>query len=243
FEDWSTASTGGLLTAVQSYVIDEGGRRVIVDTCIGNSKARSVPEWNMRDSTFLAEMTNAGYPPESIDFVICTHLHVDHVGWNTTWGSDGWVPTFRNARYIVAGSEWEHWDRLPASEFGDIISDSVRPVIDAGLFDFVSEDFRLDECVRLRPSPGHTPGHVSVMISSGSDRGLITGDVMHHPIQCAFPQWNHHLDFDRAASVETRIQMLTEVADDSTTVFPTHFPGSGAGNVDRQDGAWLYKQI
>ncbi|MBE0621775.1 MAG: MBL fold metallo-hydrolase, partial [Burkholderiales bacterium] len=188
---------GRLFGSIHSFVIESGQRRIIVDTCVGNDKPRSIKAWSMLQGPFLEHLAEAGFPPESIDTVMCTHLHVDHVGWNTRLAEGRWVPTFPNARYLFGRREWEHWTSEAAEHRdGDVMGDSVRPIIDAGLAELVDMNHVLTPEVRLEPTPGHTPGHVSVRISSQGAEAVITGDLMHHPLQCAEPDLANNFDVD-----------------------------------------------
>ena len=174
---------GKLIMSVHALVVDTGARRIVVDTCIGNDKERNIPSWSHLQTSFLSDLAAAGYPRESIDTVLCTHLHVDHVGWNTMLVDGRWVPTFPNARYLIAQQEWRYWDEHGEdAQYGSVLADSVRPVIEAGLVDFVSMEHRLCDEVWLEPTPGHTAGHVSVHIASRGTEALITGDCIHHPV-------------------------------------------------------------
>ena len=158
-------------------------------------------------------MASAGFPVESIDTVVCTHLHVDHVGWNTRLTDAGWVPTFTGARYLFGRSEWEHWSKSPDTQDGDVIGDSVRPVVDAGLVDLVESDHQLTDEIQLESTPGHTPGHVSVRIKSRGEEAVITGDLIHHPIQCAEIEWASRFDVDPGKALETRRAFLARCAE------------------------------
>jgi len=189
-------------------------------------------------TNFLADLAAAGYPRESIDTVVCTHLHVDHVGWNTMLvdGPVGnrWVPTFPNARYLMARVEYEHWaTRHERDDMIAVLADSVTPVWEAGLVDLIETDHRIDDEIRLVPTPGHTPGHVSLRIASEGEEALITGDFMHHPCQIARPQWSSTADSDPDAARATREHMLGRLADAPTLVIGTHFAGRTAGHVVR----------
>ncbi|HSG91496.1 MAG TPA: MBL fold metallo-hydrolase [Pseudomonadales bacterium] len=227
---------GELRMSVHALVIDTGARRILVDTCIGNDKQRSIPAWSNLQTRFLDDLEAAGYPLDSIDTVLCTHLHVDHVGWNTRLVDGVWVPTFPDARYLIAKTEWQWWDaNEDETTYGPVLADSVRPVMDAGLVDLVDVDAVLCPQVRLQPTPGHTPGHVSVVVEDGGARALITGDFMHHPCQMARPDWCSSADFDAQAARATRDAMLAELADGSTLVIGTHFATPTAGHV-RRDG-------
>lgn len=227
---------GELIMSVHALVIDTGAHRIVVDTCIGNDKQRTVPAWNGMQTAFLDKLLAAGYPPESIDTVLCTHLHVDHVGWNTMLVDGAWVPTFPKARYLFSRTEWEHWDEHEdEAAWGPVMSDSVRPIIEAGLADLVEMDAVICPEVRLEPTPGHTPGHVSVVIEDGGERGLITGDFCHHPCQMARTDWGSSADVDGAMARATRERMLAELASQDCLVIGTHFATPTAGRV-RRDG-------
>ena len=197
---------GRLRMSIHAFVIETPSRRIVVDTCLGNDKqGRRIPRWNNLHGPFLADLAAAGYPRESIDTVLCTHLHVDHVGWNTMLVDGRWVPTFPQARYLMGRIEHRHWtgphDR---DDIRTVFADSVQPVYDAGLVDLVETDHRITEEVSLIPSFGHTPGHVSVRIVSRGEQALITGDFLHHPCQIAHPEWSSTADWDPAQAHRTR---------------------------------------
>ena len=230
---------GNLVMSIHALVVDTGERRIVVDTCIGNDKERDIPAWSHLQTSFLADLEAAGYPRETIDTVLCTHLHVDHVGWNTMLVDGEWLPTFPNARYLVGETEWRYWDdRDPGTQ---VLTDSVRPVIDAGLVDFVPVDHRVCDEVWLEPTPGHTPGHVSVRISSGGEDALITGDCIHHPCQMTRTDWCSSADSDQAQGQETRESLLERMVDTDVLVIGTHFATPTAGHVKRREegGYWL----
>ena len=228
---------GRLIMSIHALILEVGDRRIMVDTCLGNDKERAIPGWHMRTGPFLDDIAAAGYPRESIDTVLCTHLHVDHVGWNTMRAGDQWVPTFPNARYLIGATEMAHWqgeggrNRRGDDAFGD----SVKPVLDAGLVDLVDSDHRRCDEIWLEPTPGHTPGHVSVRISSQDQDALITGDCMHHPCQMARPDWQSSADSDPGAAQKTRVDLLNRYADGPVLVIGTHFAAPTAGHV-RRDG-------
>ena len=230
---------GRLKMSIHALVIETQDRRIVVDTCLGNDKEnRRIPAWNGLQTSFLANLAAAGYPPESIDAVICTHLHVDHVGWNTMLVDGSWVPTFPRARYLMGRVEFAHWTAQHArDDMAAVLADSVTPVWDAGLADLVETDHRLCDEVRLIPTLGHTPGHVSVRIASAGEEALITGDFMHHPCQIAHPDWSSTADGDPSEAQRTRERMLTRLADNPILVIGTHFAGRTAGHVVRDGDA------
>jgi glyoxylase-like metal-dependent hydrolase (beta-lactamase superfamily II) len=231
-------ANGKMRMSVHALVLESQGRRIVVDTCIGNDKLRGAPAWNMLHTSFLADLEQAGFPRESIDYVLCTHLHVDHVGWNTMMVDGRWIPTFPHARYLIGRKEWEHWSVDQSKFVKDPIDDSVRPVIDAGLAEFVEPDHKLTEEVWLESTPGHTPGHFSVRISSGGHDAVITGDLMHHPIQFIHPEWNCGADSIPEMARTTRLAFIERYANRDILVFGTHFATPSAGHIVTQGDAW-----
>jgi glyoxylase-like metal-dependent hydrolase (beta-lactamase superfamily II) len=224
---------GRLRMSIHALVVETPDRRIVVDTCLGNDKEnRRIPTWNRLQTSFLSDLAAAGYPRETIDTVVCTHLHVDHVGWNTMLVDGSWLPTFPQARYLMGRVEYSHWTaQRDRDDMKAVLADSVAPVWEAGLVDLVETDHRICDEVRLVPTPGHTPGHVSLRISSAGEEALITGDFMHHPCQIARPQWSSTADSDPDAARTTRLEMLTRLADTPVLVIGTHFAGRTAGHV------------
>lgn len=233
---------GKVHMTVRALVIESDGRRILVDTCLGNDKEREIAAWNMRAGTFLEDLTAAGFPPESIDTVLCTHLHVDHVGWNTRLVDGEWVPTFPNARYLFADVEWEHWQRDDSGMDQVLRSDSIQPVIDAGLVDLIATDARITSHVTLTPTPGHTPGHVSVMIESEGSSAVITGDLSHMVCQAAHPEWGSTFDVDSAQAEATRRRRFGEWADTDVLVLGTHWEPC-AGRVKSDGDVWRVEPV
>ena len=233
--------TGRLKMSIHALVVETPTHRIVVDTCIGNDKSRDIPSWSGLQTSFLADLTAAGYPPDSIDVVLCTHLHVDHVGWNTMLVDGAWVPTFPNARYLLARDEFEYW-RAEEEAADDVtrspFHDSVRPVWEAGLVDLVETTHEVCPGVTLEPTLGHTPGHVSVRIRSGGQDALITGDFIHHPCQLSHPEWASSADYDQAASTETRRRMFSGLAGTETLVIGTHIAAPTAGWVEGHGANW-----
>ncbi|MFL5283583.1 MAG: MBL fold metallo-hydrolase [Rhodopila sp.] len=227
--------TGRLKMSIHSFIVQTPTRRIIVDTCLGNDKqGRRIPHWNDRTGPFLADLAKAGFPADAIDTVLCTHLHVDHVGWNTKLHHGRWVPTFLKARYLFGRTEFEHWVNISdRPDMEQIMSDSVTPIVDAGLAMLVDTTEQICDEIRLIPTVGHTPGHVSVMIESRREQALITGDFMHHPCQIAHPEWSTLADSDPDQGIETRRLMFRSLADTPVLVIGTHFAGATAGRIVR----------
>jgi glyoxylase-like metal-dependent hydrolase (beta-lactamase superfamily II) len=229
---------GKVIMSVHAFVIESPGHRMVVDTCIGNDKRRAFPGWNMLQLPFLADLEKAGFARDSIDRVLCTHLHVDHVGWNTMLVDGKWKPTFPRARYLIGRKEWEHWSKASEPDTRELLDDSVRPVFEAGLAELVESDARITVEIRLEPTPGHTPGHHSVRISSRGQEAVITGDLMHHPVQMAHPEWGSHFDSDFNEAITTRRAFLERYGDQPILVLGTHFATPSAGRIVRDGDAW-----
>ncbi|MGN6117316.1 MAG: MBL fold metallo-hydrolase [Nitrobacter sp.] len=226
---------GRLRMSIHTLIVETPSRRIMVDTGLGNDKeGRKVPTWNNRKEPFLERMTEAGFPPESIDTVLCTHLHVDHIGWNTRLSGGRWVPTFPKARYVFGKTEYEHWrDHSDTPEHAAVFNDSVKPIADAGLADLVVSDHKLCDEITLIPTPGHSPGHMSIHIVSDGQQALLTGDAAHHPCQMAHLDWSSTADSDPEQSAVTRRELFGRFADTPTLVIGGHY---NAGHI-RRDGA------
>lgn len=230
---------GRLKMSIHSLVVETPGKRIVVDTGLGNDKqGRNVPTWNNRSTPFLETMTAAGFPPDSIDTVLCTHLHVDHVGWNTKLSGGKWVPTFPKARYVFGKTEYEYWrDHSTEPDKQAVFGDSVQPIVDADRADLIPSDHRLCEEISMIPTPGHSPGHMSILIQSEGEQGLLTGDVAHHPCQMAHLDWSSTADSDQAQSAKTRAALFGRFADTATLVIGGHF---SAGHIRRDGDAFRF---
>jgi glyoxylase-like metal-dependent hydrolase (beta-lactamase superfamily II) len=225
---------GKALASVHSLILEVGDQRIVVDTCIGNDKERMpMKGWHMLQGPFLEDMERAGFPAKSIDSVACTHLHSDHVGWNTMKIDDRWVPTFQNARTLISDAEWEHWCQSDLKAMGPTLEDSVQPLFDADLVDLVGVDHEIAEGVFFEHTPGHTPGHVCVHIRSRGEEAVITGDIFHHPAQIAMLHWQNVADEDSVEADTTRRAFLARYADTPTLIIGTHFAGPTAGRLVR----------
>jgi glyoxylase-like metal-dependent hydrolase (beta-lactamase superfamily II) len=229
---------GQINLTIQAFLVESRGRKIIVDTCVGNGKTRPAP-FNELDTPFLQHITDAGFPPEKVDTVICTHLHVDHVGWNTKKVDGKWVPTFPNARYVMARADYDHFDASTDENTVAVFGDSVRPVFEAGLVDLVDTSYRITPEIGLLPTPGHTPGHCSVTISSsGGEEAVITGDLMHHPSQCMHPEWDCAFDNDGATAKRTRLGFLERFGSGAVRVIGTHFGQPAATRIVPNGNRW-----
>jgi glyoxylase-like metal-dependent hydrolase (beta-lactamase superfamily II) len=234
-------ATGNLISSIFSLLVESCGKRIVIDTCLGNDKPRAVPEWNKRQGAFLEEIAAAGFARETVDYVACTHLHPDHVGWNTIWQDDEWQPTFPNARYLFSERDWEWLDNAPVTPLGDYCGDSVRPIFAAGLADVVTPDHAITDEVHLVSTPGHSPGHVAVRISSNGEHAMVTGDLIHHPCQMARPHWCSPFDYDSGMALDTRRQFLKDYGDEPVLVIGTHFATPTAGRIVSDGEAWRFK--
>jgi glyoxylase-like metal-dependent hydrolase (beta-lactamase superfamily II) len=223
---------GEILLSIHALVVESAGKTIVVDTCMGNDRPLPMDLGTLH-TTFLEDLEKV-VPREEVDYVLCTHLHFDHVGWNTMLVDGKWVPTFPNAKYLFGREEYEHW----TSGVEDINVDldlSVEPIVEAGLHQLVEIDHVLTPEISLESTPGHTPGHVSVRIESEGARAVITGDMVHHPVQLAEPTWGSHPDTIPELAVETRREFVRRYGDESVLVIGTHFSDPTAGYI-RLDG-------
>ena len=232
-----------LVLAVQSYLLRTPTHTVLIDTCVGNHKSfpRRAAWHQQKSAAYLTALHAAGVSPNEIDVVLCTHLHVDHVGWNTQLIDGRWVPTFPNARYLFGRIEYAHWEAQNQAAQGDdardrVFEESVLPVVAAGLVDFVESDAAIDEYLRLLPTPGHTPGHHAVMLGDGDAVALFTGDILHSPLQVARPDLSPIFDADPAQAADTRRRALDLMCDRRMLCCTAHFPSPSVFRIAR-DGS------
>jgi glyoxylase-like metal-dependent hydrolase (beta-lactamase superfamily II) len=237
------APDGGTVLSIHGLVVESAGRRILVDTCAGKHAIKGYEALIEGGRPFLAELAAAGFPPDTIDTVVCTHMHFDHVGWNTHEVGGKLVPSFPRARYLFARAEWEHWDAEAGSGYAPTIDHAVRPILAAGLADLVATDHAITPEVRLVHSPGHTPGHVCVAIESDGARALITGDSTHHPVQWAEPDWKMSADTDSAQAAATRKRMRAEHADRPVLVIGTHYAAPCAGHIVSSAGGFAFRAL
>lgn len=231
--------SGRLIMSVHSYVIRTPRHVILIDTCVGNDKNRpSTAQWHQQKSPWLHDLKAAGISPPEVDFVLCTHLHVDHVGWNTKLVGGRWVPTFPNAQYIFHKIEYEHWEKvgdgvrmIGTGANDDCFADSVLPVIEAGQTLLVDGDYQIDKNLWLEPTPGHTPGHVCLHLEAGGGKVVFCGDLMHHPLQSTYPNWNSRFCADTVEARLTRHRFMDEYAETNTIVLAAHFASPTAGRI------------
>ena len=228
--DFWDETTDDLGSRIGSWVVRTPEHLVLIDTGVGNDKNRaSNPIWHRRSGTFLDDLAAAGVRPEQVDYVVITHMHVDHVGWNTRLVNGAWVPTFPNARYVFPGEEWAFWkheNERGGDEYG-CIDDSVLPIVAAGQAQLVDDTHRIDRWLRFEPSVGHTPGHVSVRLTTSAGEAVFSGDLMHRVVQVAEPQWSSRFCYDGKQAATTRREFVERHADTGTLILAAHFPRPG----------------
>ena len=235
-------ATDKFIAAVQSYIIKTPHHTILVDSCVGNHKPRpGRPFWdNQTSDTYERNLAAANVGLGDIDFVMCTHLHVDHVGWNTRLINGRWVPTFPNARYLFSDRELAHWTAREAKNAATCpwITDSVLPIVAAGRADTVTSGHELDDHVRCIPTPGHTIDHFSVHAGrKGQPDAVVLGDMIHSPIQARYPELGMMADYDSALAAQSRRSLFGRFCDTSTLMCPAHFPAPSVGRVVRwKDG-------
>ncbi|WP_410566274.1 MBL fold metallo-hydrolase [Amycolatopsis sp. cmx-4-61] len=249
---WNPA-TDDYLAAVQTWVLRSEGKVILVDTGVGNHKERPyMPPWRHRDEDFLGRLATAGVRPQDVDLVVNTHIHADHVGWNTRLVDRAWVPTFPNATYLIARPDFEYWNpRHDIPKHGSVnginsrlangntFEDSIDPVHEAGqTLLWEGRTHRVDGNLSLELAPGHTPGSAIVRLESGTDRAFFVGDVVHTPAQFAHPGCDTCLSENQAEAAGSRMRVLAEAADRNALVIPAHFPGAGAAEIRRAGNAF-----
>jgi glyoxylase-like metal-dependent hydrolase (beta-lactamase superfamily II) len=232
--------TGRFILSHHSYLVRTPRWTAIVDTCCGNHKQRPrVPAWNNLDQPYLENMQALGVGPEQVDFVMCTHLHVDHVGWNTRMENGRWVPTFPKARYVFARQEFDYWTEQNAKGPVPPFVDSVLPVVEAKRHEIVGNDHQIGDHVRILPTPGHTPGHVAFTFGRGKDDAVFSGDLMHSPIQTLYPEMSVKFDVDQAQAATTRRSFLERYCDTDTLCCTAHFPSPSVGKIRRKGNGFV----
>ena len=230
-------ATGKLILCIQSYLVRTPHHNILIDSCVGNDKPRPRrPFWDMmKGAAYERGLQATGLTFADIDFVMCTHLHVDHVGWNTRLQDGRWVPTFPKARYLFSDRELAYWTERQKSDPDAVpwISDSVLPIVQAGRCDLVSSDHVVNDNIHFIPTPGHTIDHFSVRVGRKGHDAIITGDMIHSPLQARLPDLGMMSDYDSALGARSRRAVLEEVCDTPTLLCTAHFPSPSLGRVTR----------
>jgi glyoxylase-like metal-dependent hydrolase (beta-lactamase superfamily II) len=238
-------ATGKLVISIHAFVVRTKRHAILVDACSGNDKERpSRPLFHRQNRPWLERLAAAGFRPEDIDFVLCTHLHIDHVGWNTRLLDGRWVATFPRARYLITRAEWAHWqdeENRKAYAGDEHIVDSVLPIIASRQAEFVAMDHVIDDEVWFEPTPGHTPGHAAIHIRSGGQEAVISGDLMHTAVQVAEPEISSCFCVDKGLSARTRRAFLERYADRPVMVLPAHFPTPTGGFVTQAGSDFRFR--
>ncbi len=234
-----------LILCFQSYVVKTPHHTILIDSCIGNDKPRPQrPKWNMKtDDTYLRALAATGLSVDDIDYVMCTHLHVDHVGWNTRLENGRWVPTFPKARYVFARGEYDYWTAQNAKAPVPPFVDSVLPVVEAGRSEIVDDLHAIGDHVRILPTPGHTPGHVAFTFGRDRDVAVFSGDLMHSPLQTRYPELSAKFDVDQAAAAATRRGFLERYCDTETLCCTAHFPSPSVGRIRRHGSGFSCEAV
>ncbi len=239
--------TNKVIMSFHSLIIRTPRSTILVDCCVGNDKHRpSRPGWHQLQTPWLERLAGHGLQPEDIDVVLCTHLHADHVGWNTRLVDGRWVPTFPNARYVFGRSEYQYWDEARQAHTGDTplnhgcFDDSVLPIIESNKALLVDSDHQLESGIWLEPAPGHTPGNIVVNVKSGQQHAILCGDVMHTAIQLANPELSSRFCLDPDQSRITRRQLIDSCADTGIVMLPAHFPSPTAGCITCHGDTFRY---
>jgi len=235
--------SGNLYFPMQSYVVRTAHHTILIDGCVGNDKQRPHrPRWHMKsDTAYLDALAAQGLQPEDIDYVMCTHMHVDHVGWNTRLLDGRWIPTFPNAQYVFSKKEYEYWFAEHRKEALHHFGDSVLPIVEAKRAVMVRSDHALDDEVWLEPTPGHTPDHFAVRLASAGANAVFSGDLMHSPVQCRHPEWRARPDYDAQQARDTRRAFMERYVETDVLVCTAHFPLPSAGHFVRRSDVFDFK--
>jgi glyoxylase-like metal-dependent hydrolase (beta-lactamase superfamily II) len=238
-----------LKLSVHSWLLNIGGKRILIDTCVGNHKPRPHrPKWHLMETKYLERLKAAGVTPDQVDMVMCTHLHVDHVGWNTRLDDGRWVPTFKNAKYVWSQDDFDFYSRLdkdpekgPAN--GGSFRDSVLPVVDAGLARMVKGTAQLDEHLKITPAPGHTPGTIRIELESRGQKAVFCGDILHHALQVYHPEWNSFACLDADNARKSRRATVEHCAGSGARLLPCHFGAPFTCHIESKGAGFVPKFV
>jgi len=237
-----------LLLSVHTWLIQEPGRTILIDTGIGNGKDRPyAPFFDRLNTSFIGRLQAMGVEPANVDYVLLTHLHVDHAGWNTRLEGDRWVPTFPNARYLFSRAEREYYtdpqNRTERNRTSfQLQKDSVEPIIEAGLATLIETDGSEPvDGFSFYPTPGHSIAHASICFRSGQDVALFLGDVLHSPVEVYVPDWNTVFDAFPDEARKSREWALNFAAENGATVFTSHFPAPSVGRILRERSGFCWR--
>jgi glyoxylase-like metal-dependent hydrolase (beta-lactamase superfamily II) len=246
-ETYDVAS-GKMVITYQTYVVRTPRHTILVDTCTGEDKGYPAP-MDFPKQPWLDGLKAEGLSFDDIDYVMCTHLHIDHSGWNTVLRDGRWVPTFPRAKYVFHKREYAAWEAsTKAGETrpgggGSVFTMNCEPVVAAGQALLVDDDFSLDDCITIEPTPGHTPCHCCVHINSGGQHAVITGDLMHHALQIHRPSWSTMFCWDPIEAADSRTRFLASVADTDTKLLPIHFPNPSVGRVESNGDRFRWRYV
>jgi glyoxylase-like metal-dependent hydrolase (beta-lactamase superfamily II) len=242
--------SGQIVMSFHSLLLRTPRHTILVDACVGNDKERPLrPFWHRAQFPYLQNLAALGAQPEDVDFVLCTHMHADHVGWNTRLLDGRWVPTFPNAQYIFAQREYDYWEEASRASAGgepinhNSFNDSVLPVVEAGRAQLVADDHQIVDGIWLEPAPGHTPGNIVIHVARNGGRALLVGDSVHTPVQFAKPALSSRFCADPVQSAETRARLIDQVAETDTAFLTAHFPTPTAGRVVRKGEAFRFEAV
>jgi glyoxylase-like metal-dependent hydrolase (beta-lactamase superfamily II) len=239
--------SGKMILCIQSYLVRTPHHTILVDSCVGNHKERPTrPFWHqMQSDRYEQNLKAAGVGLGDIDYVMCTHLHTDHVGWNTRLENGRWVPTFPKARYVFADRELAHWTERHAKDPSAFpwITDSVLPIVAANRVDVVKSAYAFNDLVELIPTPGHTFDHYSVKVGKSGADAVITGDMVHSPLQMKYPELGMMADWDSEEAGRSRRRLFGQLCDTSTLLCTAHFPSPSTGRVGRDGDAFRFVDL
>lgn len=234
-----------LIVTIQIWVVQAGGNVIVVDTGVGNRKPRAIARMNMLNTLVLPWLEAAGAAPAKVTHVVHTHLHCDHVGWDTSFVDGRWIPTFPNARYLLPKTDFDHYRAETGQRANPIIdqafADSVMPVVDAGLADLIADQREIAGVLTVEPAPGHSPGQLTYRIRSQGEEGIFSADVMHSPLQIVKPELNTSYCVDPAAARASRAALLARAADREALIMPMHFGAPHCGYIRQQGGGYVFE--